>query len=217
MSRVSLWKTPPPSSTLLRFLKSQCEGLLSYNSSPPSRLCVPERPSRSLHCHLRAVSSCFSTSTPNGSHTNVRRYSTANSSSLLLPGLPFCHASPSRLRSPVHSVSLAHPGKWRRASTDSTPWLSSLFDLGKKGKKKSQKAEDLPPLTGFLGDGNDNAHLNFGRTVSNKASNELKLRCTEFDENGNVTLVNGEFKKSELIAKVGAYIAAALETSFTNR
>jgi hypothetical protein len=28
------------------------------------------------------------------------------------------------------------------------------------------------------------------------------LRCTEFDENGNVTLVNGEFRKSELIAKV---------------
>jgi len=35
-----------------------------------------------------------------------------------------------------------------------------------------------------------------------KAANEQKLRCTEFDENGNVVLVNGEFKKSELIAKV---------------
>ena len=30
----------------------------------------------------------------------------------------------------------------------------------------------------------------------------MKLRCTEFDENGNVTVVDGEFKKSELIAKV---------------
>ncbi|KAI7219679.1 cora-domain-containing protein [Hortaea werneckii] len=38
-----------------------------------------------------------------------------------------------------------------------------------------------------------------GRKI--KPSNELKLRCTEFDENGNVTLVNGEFRKSELIAK----------------
>ena len=44
--------------------------------------------------------------------------------------------------------------------------------------------------------------FNLGRNLSGKASNELKLRCTEFDENGNVTLVNGEFKKSELIAKV---------------
>ncbi|KAG9777485.1 cora-domain-containing protein, partial [Aureobasidium melanogenum] len=32
---------------------------------------------------------------------------------------------------------------------------------------------------------------------------DLKLRCTEFDANGSVTLVSGEFKKSELIAKYG--------------
>ncbi|KAH9865089.1 hypothetical protein IAQ61_009035 [Plenodomus lingam] len=36
-----------------------------------------------------------------------------------------------------------------------------------------------------------------------RATNELKMRCTELDEHGNVTLVNGEFKKSELIAKYG--------------
>lgn len=35
-----------------------------------------------------------------------------------------------------------------------------------------------------------------------RAANELKMRCTELDEHGNVTLVSGEFKKSELIAKV---------------
>jgi hypothetical protein len=35
-----------------------------------------------------------------------------------------------------------------------------------------------------------------------KAGNELRLRCTEFDKMGRVTLVSGEFKKSELIAKV---------------
>ncbi|KAL9107377.1 MAG: hypothetical protein Q9227_007742 [Pyrenula ochraceoflavens] len=32
---------------------------------------------------------------------------------------------------------------------------------------------------------------------------DQRLRCTEFDANGKVTLVNGEFKKSELIAKYG--------------
>ena len=53
----------------------------------------------------------------------------------------------------------------------------------------------LPPLAGFL---DDNAGLG-GRII--KPSNDLKLRCTEFDENGNVTLVNGEFRKSELIQK----------------
>lgn len=42
--------------------------------------------------------------------------------------------------------------------------------------------------------------FSLGRSA--KAANEPKLRCTEFDEDGNVVLVNGEFKKSELIAKV---------------
>lgn len=35
-----------------------------------------------------------------------------------------------------------------------------------------------------------------------RPANELKLRCTELDEHGNVTMVSGEFKKTELIAKV---------------
>jgi len=35
-----------------------------------------------------------------------------------------------------------------------------------------------------------------------RAANELKMRCTELDEQGNVTMVSGEFKKSELIARV---------------
>lgn len=60
---------------------------------------------------------------------------------------------------------------------------------------KPLQPDDLPPISPFL---EDNAGL--GRVI--KPSNELKLRCTEFNENGDVTLVNGEFKKSELIAKV---------------
>ena len=55
---------------------------------------------------------------------------------------------------------------------------------------------DLPPLSGFLDDSNSG----LGGRIT-KPNNELKLRCTEFDENGNVTLVNGEFRKGELIAK----------------
>lgn len=54
----------------------------------------------------------------------------------------------------------------------------------------------------MIDDGAD-AGLNYKRSLAAKAPNELRLRCTEFDINGNVTLVNGEFKKSELIAKYG--------------
>jgi magnesium transporter len=65
-----------------------------------------------------------------------------------------------------------------------------------RGARTSPAANgDHLPLTGFL---DDTAGLG-GRIV--KPSNDLKLRCTEFDESGNVTLVNGEFRKSELIQK----------------
>ncbi|KAF2083301.1 Mg2+ transporter protein [Saccharata proteae CBS 121410] len=36
-----------------------------------------------------------------------------------------------------------------------------------------------------------------------RPTNELKLRCTEFDESGNVTLMDSEFRKTELLAKYG--------------
>jgi len=45
--------------------------------------------------------------------------------------------------------------------------------------------------------------FSLGRHISAKAAAQPKLRCTEFDENGNVVLASGEFKKSELIAKYG--------------
>lgn len=48
--------------------------------------------------------------------------------------------------------------------------------------------------------------FNLGRALAAKSLNEPRLRCTEFDENGNVTLVNGEYRKSELIAKVSQVV-----------
>tara|TARA_R110002003_G_scaffold9_41_gene783 strand:- start:34534 stop:35574 length:1041 start_codon:yes stop_codon:yes gene_type:complete len=54
-------------------------------------------------------------------------------------------------------------------------------------------ADDPPGSTGF--------GSSLGRIM--RPANELKMRCTELDEHGNVTLVSGEFKKSELIAKYG--------------
>lgn len=68
-------------------------------------------------------------------------------------------------------------------------WLQYLS--GASGARGRQ----LPPLASFL-------DASTPRQRILKAANEPRLRCTEFDEHGNVTLVNGEFKKSELIAKV---------------
>jgi hypothetical protein len=62
------------------------------------------------------------------------------------------------------------------------------------GRGNESRGKKLPPLASFL-DGS-------APRLVLKATNEPRLRCTEFDENGNVTLVNGEFKKSELIQMV---------------
>ncbi|KAI9889854.1 MAG: magnesium ion transporter [Vezdaea aestivalis] len=74
-------------------------------------------------------------------------------------------------------------------SKEGNPWLEAL--LGRRKKKSEVEVED-------------GSMFNLSRSrVGKAAGNELKLRCTEFDDNGKVTLVNGEFKKTELIAKYG--------------
>jgi magnesium transporter len=71
-----------------------------------------------------------------------------------------------------------------------------IFGTSKNNLPHGHHRRDLPPLGSFLED------TQFpGRNMN--ATNEPRLRCTEFDEDGHVTLVNGEFKKSELIAKYG--------------
>lgn len=44
--------------------------------------------------------------------------------------------------------------------------------------------------------------FNKRRQLSSKAALEPRLRCTEVDENGDAVLVDSEFKKSELVARV---------------
>ncbi|KAF2669220.1 cora-domain-containing protein [Microthyrium microscopicum] len=77
------------------------------------------------------------------------------------------------------------------------PFSSSVISSfwGWWTKHSSARSKRLPPLASFLDGSTPRLVL--------KATNEPRLRCTEFDENGKVTLVNGEFKKSELIAKYG--------------
>jgi len=48
--------------------------------------------------------------------------------------------------------------------------------------------------------------FNSRRLQMAKAALEPRLRCTEVDENGKVILMDGEFKKSELIAKVCVFL-----------
>ena len=91
----------------------------------------------------------------------------------------------------------------RSISTDSyteqkehKKFLKRLWSWRKRSSSYQEDGNSLPPLSPFLDD-----DANLGKRM--RSANELRLRCTEIDEHGNVTLVNGEFKKSELIAKYG--------------
>lgn len=87
----------------------------------------------------------------------------------------------------------------RQASTKSRPFLRRLFDLKRNKACDVKNPGNNGP--GLVDEGTEGI-FNIGRGLAAKASNELRIRCTEFDMNGDVTLVNGEFRKLELIAKV---------------
>ncbi|KKY14991.1 putative inner membrane magnesium transporter mrs2 [Phaeomoniella chlamydospora] len=68
--------------------------------------------------------------------------------------------------------------------------------------KDALRPSDVPDRNADLN--YDSQFLNLTRSIARSGGGaETKLRCTEFDASGAVTLVSGEFKKSELIAKYG--------------
>lgn len=91
----------------------------------------------------------------------------------------------------------------RKASSGSKKWLSKLWGLKPAKGGKGLQPDDLPSSLHGRGDSGDTSVFSLGRAVSAKAAAQPKIRCTELDENGNVVLASGEFKKSELIAKYG--------------
>jgi magnesium transporter len=86
----------------------------------------------------------------------------------------------------------------RTFSTSRPQNVWNVFKSKRERKLAQLQAPSPPPddTPGAAGFGSS-----LGRIM--RPTNELKMRCTELDEHGNVTLVSGEFKKSELIAKYG--------------
>jgi len=91
---------------------------------------------------------------------------------------------------PAHSYSRLLP---QAPETKRGLWsFSRWVGLGSSRRPDALESDDLPPLATVL----DDSSLSIARTV-----NEQRLRCTEYDEHGNATIVHNEFKKTELIAK----------------
>jgi magnesium transporter len=92
----------------------------------------------------------------------------------------------------------ADPLTHRAFSTTRSHNAWNIFSSAKNRRLAQLQSSGPPPeetSPGATGFGSS-----LGRMM--RPTNELKMRCTELDEHGNVTLVSGEFKKSELIAKV---------------
>lgn len=172
-----------PSASLLRFLHSQT-GL-----TPSPSTCVHTRPRVQSHGNVASGSSRRSSG---WAHSGRSENGTALGTGYMGPaGHTPRHTFPTPCPNRVVFV--------RHASTR-RPLLRRLFDL-KRGKAAEYK-QNRNAGPALIDEGAEGI-FNIGRGLAAKASNELRLRCTEFDMNGDVTLVNGEFRKLELIAKVG--------------
>ncbi|KAJ5249167.1 hypothetical protein N7468_000618 [Penicillium chermesinum] len=172
-----------PSASLLRFLRSQFGCATGSSASLGPKSCIPS------HQTL--------TTRPRNSSTLVRlgqsRCSAPPSAGPL--GGPVTRRKPTALQHLSPSLTLT-----RHSSTVRRPFLRRLLDFRRSKTSDLQNQRGQSP--GVSDDGGEGI-FNIGRGLSAKASNELRIRCTEFDLNGDVTLVNGEFRKLELIAKYG--------------
>lgn len=209
-----------PSSTLLKYLRAQCRGqpFFSANHAPhhtarPSASSNGAYTCHALHRRRNSSSRSMATFAPSLEASLIpqlnslfsTRSSTSSARTAEEDASPQSHLSPAS-RSYYHQRTLAPPIRSAHTSADKSAgegW-SSIKGWRRywgNSKKKSNSAasnlqpDDIPPLTGFLDDS-----PSLGRVVPRL--NELRLRCTEFDEHGEVMMTNREFRKSELIAKV---------------
>ena len=189
-----------PSASLLHFLKQQLAGPYLRTSKPPIILCSGNRvraPHHSTRSRIPSSSRDLTTTCPFQAEISSNFFDLG----LVVPA-PVCHSNlfGSLALSRSQHVTQDLPRIARQASTISRPILKRFWKRnGDRDQDRARKGHGLPPLPSFL---DDAAGTSLERKKPGKPGSELKLRCTEIDENGNVTTVNGEFKKSELIAKV---------------
>ncbi|KAI1475202.1 hypothetical protein K445DRAFT_316527 [Daldinia sp. EC12] len=195
-------RLPVPSVRLLRFLRIQSENL-SFFSPSHDRTVRLGQPMRRFLC---AAKKNQRSSLRAGTAAEASCNAPLQAGLLDLDALiqTRCYGASRAIRQKHHPYFSPNLGL-RYSSSNGTPppcppsWRDRLWGFGFKNSKPLEP-DDLPDV-----DGSDNSSM-FNpsrRQLSQKAALEPRLRCTEVDENGNVILVDGEFKKSELIARFG--------------
>lgn len=183
-SRASL---PVPSRNLLRFMRRQTGmSLTPVASAGPQRSC---RQFSAAPCPPRKP-----LSTPYRSRTSdsLSRRRPAS----LSPRCLWTTGAVQKARDPDPS---------ERDRAESASWQEKLWGNTANKGSKPLHPDDLPSE----GLGNSSFVFQNRRNLAAKASLDPRLRCTEVDEHGNVILVDGEFKKTELIAKVSRATSSA--------
>ncbi|CCC09340.1 hypothetical protein SMACR_05244 [Sordaria macrospora] len=201
-----------PSRSLLRYLRAQSEGL---PFAPTCRAAVERHPAlQRRHVCTAGGSTKLSPRQPSSTTTRSLSTITPPKRTELRAGLVDLDAvlpkSLRKQRTTKPLLALPPPaGSLRFSSNQSSdcdpcPKRPSLKEwLFGNGEKKG------PPNTRLNDDDirvaleEESGSIFQRRALTAKAAMDPRLRCTEVDENGNVVMVDGELKKSELIAKYG--------------
>ncbi|KAK6189450.1 hypothetical protein LQW54_013257 [Pestalotiopsis sp. IQ-011] len=192
-------RPPAPSIGLLRFLRSQSENLSFF--SPSHANCISQASRRATLCPARRQ---FKTGTQAFA---APQNDTQLQSSVLDIQRLFSARAPkdSRLlrtkRTAIAALSSGAGIRYKSSDDSCAPTLKEKL-WGPRTRKlpNALKPDDLPEHDE---DGDNNSMFNTRRQRAQQAALEPRLRCTEVDENGNAILVDGEFKKTELIARFG--------------
>ncbi|KAG4436699.1 hypothetical protein IFR05_007813 [Cadophora sp. M221] len=203
---------PAPSSSLLKFLKSQSESICFFSPNPRPGFTFDHAAPRARVPHPRTCSNVTSPANARRLSTSSPRRATVEARFLNLEFLWPRSTSAALKASSTDSYdiarnrSLGYGGSLytqRYAHSGSKKWHQKLWGATSLRGGRPLRPDDLPSTLHGSEEDSDNSMFSLGRHISAKAAAQPKLRCTEFDENGNVVLASGEFKKSELIAKYG--------------
>ncbi|RFU74925.1 mitochondrial inner membrane magnesium transporter mrs2 [Trichoderma arundinaceum] len=192
-------RSPVPSRSLLRFLRSQTEiAFFNYNCGHGCQGRATNGASGQRAMRAQSINSDTNASQPTF-FTELE--ASVFSLEQLQIGRAVKRACGRTLKRKPFCTSTAAHQKVVDVNGASTPsWQERLWGIGARKGAKSLKPDDLPSRDDME---HGSSMFNNRRILSSKAALEPRLRCTEVDENGKVILMDGEFKKSELIAKYG--------------
>jgi magnesium transporter len=203
MQLMPLHKISAPSPSVLSFLRTQVQHAfdspIAHRAALKSQRCGYVTASRAARGSRLGVEGgkVTVTSLESGAFRNCKPERKSYHSSRIRLG-QLDHAT-SRTQLTAQSTSTRPPLKYIRTNRAFTTTSSSrAWQLFGGKRRQDARIQPPPPLKDVI-----DTPVGFdslGRMT--RAANELKMRCTELDEQGNVTMVSGEFKKSELIAKV---------------